>query len=88
MSQEIPHAATPAVMARAIGTDGAPAGQADGPFGATGAASDGAVSTEEGVRTALGLLDGLDDLLPADHVGRFEQVHDALRAHLNGDAGR
>ncbi|MCF4121534.1 hypothetical protein L1785_11130 [Antribacter sp. KLBMP9083] len=88
MSQEIPHAATPAVMARAIGTEGAPAGPADGSLEATSGASHGAVSTEEGVRAALGLLDGLDDLLPADHVGRFEQVHDALRAHLNGDAGR
>jgi hypothetical protein len=39
-----------------------------------------------GVRNALDALDGLDDLPPADHVARFEAVHDALRAHLSGDA--
>ena len=39
-----------------------------------------------GVRHALDTLDGLDDLPPADHVARFEAVHDALRAHLSGDA--
>lgn len=39
-----------------------------------------------GVRDALGALDGLDDLPPAEHVARFEAVHDALRAHLSGDA--
>ncbi|MCP2267131.1 hypothetical protein ACFQHV_07820 [Promicromonospora thailandica] len=40
----------------------------------------------EGVRRALDGLDGLDDLPPAEHVARFEAVHDALRAHLSGDA--
>lgn len=39
-----------------------------------------------GVGSAIDLLDGLDDLPPADHVARFEAVHDALRAHLSGDA--
>ncbi|MFI6426658.1 hypothetical protein [Promicromonospora sp. NPDC050880] len=41
---------------------------------------------QEGVRGALDALDGLDELPPADHVARFEAVHDALRAHLSGDA--
>ncbi|WP_125776669.1 hypothetical protein [Antribacter gilvus] len=43
---------------------------------------------ESAVRDALGLLDGLEDVPPADHVARFEAVHDALRAQLSGDSGR
>ncbi|PUB20945.1 hypothetical protein C8K30_115156 [Promicromonospora sp. AC04] len=46
----------------------------------------GPADPEVGVRHALDALDGLDDLPPADHVARFEAVHDALRAHLSGDA--
>ncbi|MFD2795951.1 hypothetical protein ACFS27_20485 [Promicromonospora vindobonensis] len=46
----------------------------------------GLVDPDAGVRSALDALDGLDDLPPADHVARFEAVHDALRAHLSGDA--
>lgn len=41
---------------------------------------------EPAVEHALTALDGLDDLPPAEHVARFEQVHEALRAHLSGDA--
>lgn len=44
------------------------------------------VAAGAGVRSALDGLDGLEDLPPADHVARFEAVHDALRAHLSGDA--
>lgn len=43
----------------------------------------GPADPDAGVRHAL---DGLDDLPPAEHVARFEAVHDALRAHLSGDA--
>jgi hypothetical protein len=46
----------------------------------------GPADPDAGVRRALGALDGLDDLPPAEHVARFEAVHDALRAHLSGDA--
>ncbi|HEV6953731.1 MAG TPA: hypothetical protein VKY86_10850 [Promicromonospora sp.] len=42
--------------------------------------------TDDAVRRALDGLDGLADLPTAEHVGRFEAVHDALRAHLSGDA--
>jgi len=52
----------------------------------TGPADPGPADPDMGIRTALGALDGLDDLPPADHVARFEAVHDALRAHLSGDA--
>ncbi|MFC8801618.1 hypothetical protein ACFT2C_28110 [Promicromonospora sp. NPDC057138] len=48
--------------------------------------SSGPADPDAGVRDALDALDGLDDLPPADHVARFEAVHDALRAHLSGDA--
>lgn len=37
------------------------------------------------VEQALTALDGLDELPPAEHVERFEQVHEALRGHLSGD---
>lgn len=50
------------------------------------AATGGPADPEAGVRHALDALDGLDHLPPADHVARFEAVHDALRAHLSGDA--
>ncbi|WP_369372127.1 hypothetical protein AB1046_02085 [Promicromonospora sp. Populi] len=46
----------------------------------------GPADPESGVRHALDALDGLDDLPPAEHVARFEAVHDALRVHLSGDA--
>lgn len=46
----------------------------------------GQADPEAGVRRALDTLDGLDELPPAEHVARFEAVHDALRAHLSGDA--
>ncbi|WP_169736313.1 hypothetical protein [Promicromonospora kroppenstedtii] len=46
----------------------------------------GQTDPEAGVRRALDTLDGLDELPPAEHVARFEAVHDALRAHLSGDA--
>ncbi|GGM43038.1 hypothetical protein ACFQBY_01145 [Promicromonospora citrea] len=42
--------------------------------------------TDDAVRRALDGLDGLADLPTAEHVGRFEAVHDALRVHLSGDA--
>ncbi|MFC4631028.1 hypothetical protein ACFO6V_22460 [Promicromonospora alba] len=48
--------------------------------------SSGPADPDAGVRSALDALDGLDDLPPAEHVARFEAVHDALRAHLSGDA--
>ncbi|MBE1878523.1 hypothetical protein [Myceligenerans pegani] len=38
------------------------------------------------VERALTALDGLEELPPAEHVQRYEQVHEALRAHLSGDA--
>lgn len=41
---------------------------------------------EAALADALSVIDGLDDLPPAEHVARFEHVHDALRAHLNGDS--
>jgi hypothetical protein len=50
--------------------------------------SSGPADPDTGIRHALDTLDGLDDLPLADHVASFEQVHDELRAHLNGDAGR
>ncbi|GAB3162523.1 hypothetical protein GCM10027059_15510 [Myceligenerans halotolerans] len=43
-------------------------------------------SPEAVVGQVLTALDGLDELPPAEHVQRFEQVHGALRAHLSGDA--
>jgi hypothetical protein len=46
----------------------------------------GPADPDAGVRHALDALDGLGDLPPAEHVARFEAVHDALRAHLSGDA--
>ena len=46
----------------------------------------GPADPDAGVRHALDALDELDDLPPAEHVARFEVVHDALRAHLSGDA--
>ena len=46
----------------------------------------GPADPDAGVRSALDALDGLDGLPPAEHVARFEAVHDALRAHLSGDA--
>lgn len=55
-------------------------------FYETEAPSSGPADPAVGVRNALDALDGLDDLPPADHVARFEAVHDALRAHLSGDA--
>jgi hypothetical protein len=55
-------------------------------FYETGEPAGGPADPDAGIRDALGALDGLDDLPPADHVGRFEAVHDALRAHLSGDA--
>lgn len=48
--------------------------------------ADAGAAADAGVRGALDALDGLDDLPPAEHVARFEAVHDALRAHLSGDA--
>ncbi|MBL0885310.1 hypothetical protein [Myceligenerans indicum] len=54
-------------------------GQADA-AGAAGRAS------EPVVEQALSVLDGLDELAPAEHVARYEHVHEALRAHLSGDA--
>jgi hypothetical protein len=50
------------------------------------APSSGPADPEAGIGHALDALDGLDDLPPAEHVARFEAVHDALRAHLSGDA--
>ena len=55
-------------------------------FYETGELSASPTDPETGVRRALDTLDGLDDLPPADHVARFEVVHDALRAQLSGDA--
>ena len=55
-------------------------------FYETEAPSSSLADPDAGVRNALDALDGLDDLPPADHVARFEAVHDALRAHLSGDA--
>lgn len=46
----------------------------------------GRADPDGGVRNALDGLDGLEELPPADHVARFEAVHDVLRAHLSGDA--
>jgi hypothetical protein len=46
----------------------------------------GPADPDAGVRRALDALDGLDNLPPAEHAARFEAVHDALRAHLSGDA--
>lgn len=55
-------------------------------FYETGEPSAAPTDLETGVRRALDALDGLDDLPPADHVARFEAVHDALRTQLSGDA--
>ncbi|RPF21954.1 hypothetical protein [Myceligenerans xiligouense] len=44
------------------------------------------LAPEAVVERALTVLDGLDELPPAEHVQRYEQVHEALRAHLSGDA--
>ncbi|GAB2474638.1 hypothetical protein GCM10027063_14420 [Promicromonospora xylanilytica] len=64
-------------------TEGPSSGPADADTGADTSADTGA---DAGVRRALDALDGLDDLPPAEHVARFEAVHDTLRAHLSGDA--
>ena len=45
-----------------------------------------ATDVETVVGEALSVIDALEDLPPADHVERFERVHDVLRAQLSGDA--
>lgn len=65
------------------GTSVVGGGHADGaPAGGPGVEH----GSEAVVEQALRALDGLDELPPAEHVQRFEQVHEALRAHLSGDA--
>ena len=46
----------------------------------------GTADPDAAVAHALDQLTGLDELPPADHVARFEAVHDVLQSHLSGDA--
>ncbi|ACZ30370.1 hypothetical protein Xcel_1339 [Xylanimonas cellulosilytica DSM 15894] len=48
---------------------------------------DSALGTHTPERDALSGLDDLDELPVAEHVARFEAVHDALRARLAGEPG-
>ena len=57
-----------------------PALPGDGVDEGTGA---GTASTAAGVAP---LLDGLEELPPAEHVARFEAVHEQLRDRLSGGA--
>lgn len=50
-----------------------------GPLRPLGDATD---AVEQSVVTALGLLDGIDELPVADHAAVYQSIHDALHAGL------